>query len=737
MALDEAARLACLADYAVVGSAPEDTFDQLTALGSAFLKLPMCAVNLIGEQEQWTKSAYGLDTGSTPRNLSFCTHTIKGTEPLIVADATGDQRFKANPFVTGDPHIRFYAGVPLINAEGVRLGAFCVLDDHPRHDFSDAEVDLLKKLGAIVIDRLENRRSALNLATADGFAGATALALVLAGADGRIRLWNAAAERMFGYRADQVIGQPLTMIMPERFRAAHVNGLARVVAGGKSTLSGKSVEVVGLRADGSEFPIELSVSVWHGPAGIEIGANLQDITERRSRAAALQHMASHDDLTGLPNRHGFDEALRTYFDDDRAVSLIVLDLDDLKVINDTLGHAVGDLLLQMLAVRLAAATPPNGVLGRLSGDKFGIMLPSDDLIGVSLLAQSLLVAFKEPFDIGGRNLTVSSSIGVAIAPLHGADADQLLVRADLALLRAKKAGGRKYRVFDAGMEEQVAARRAFNDELLQAHANREWELVYQPQLRLSDRRLIGAEALLRWRHPQRGLLAPGAFLPALDKHLLAYDVGCWVLGEACRQLVAWREMGLGLERISVNLFAAQIQAGTLGEVVADTLERHALRPQDLELEITETIVLRHDDEALEPLRDLHASGVSIAFDDFGTGYASLSTLKRFPLSRLKIDRSFVQDIESEPHSAAIVAGVASIGKALDLLVIAEGIETEQQAAVVRKLGCDQGQGYLYGKPMDAATFERTYLAERCPDREDREGALDRGDRSSVGSLLYA
>mgnify|MGYP002651014040 CR=1 FL=1 len=710
MAPEEARRLACLADYAVMGTAPEDTFDRLTALGSAFLKLPMCAVNLIGEDEQWTKSAHGLNTGSRPRALSFCTHTIEGVEPLIVADAADDDRFRSNPYVVGEPGIRFYAGVPLINPEGLRLGAFCVLDHHPHPEFGEAEIDLLGKLGAIATERLETRRNTINLAAADGFAGATALALVLAGADGRIKLWNAAAERMFGYPSDQMIGQPLTIIMPERFRAAHVNGLARVVAGGTSTLSGKSVEVVGLRADGSEFPVELSVSVWQGPAGVEIGANLQDITERRARAAALQHMASHDELTGIPNRHGLDERLAPYFAGDLPVSLIVLDLDDFKLVNDTLGHAVGDLLLQMVAVRLASVMPVDGVLVRLSGDKFGIMLPGDDLIGVSYLARSLLAAFRDPFDIGARNLTVSFSIGAAIAPLHAVDAEQLLVRADLALLDAKKAGGRTFRVFNAGMEEQIAARRAFNDELLRAHAEREWELVYQPQVRLSDHRLIGAEALLRWRHPTRGLLAPGAFLLALEKHLLAYDVGCWVLDEACRQLVARRANGLALERISVNLFAAQIEAGTLSEVVATTLERHALRPQDLELEITETIVLRHDDEALAPLRHLHECGVSIAFDDFGTGYASLSTLKRFPLSRLKIDRSFVHDIEREPHSVAIVAGVASIGQALDLSVIAEGIETAEQARVVQKLGCTEGQGYLYGKPLDAASFERSAVA---------------------------
>lgn len=722
MAFDEAVRLAALTEYGVVGTAPEETFDRLTALGSVFLHLPMCAVNLIGADEQWTKSAHGLEPGSTPRHLSFCTHTIQGTEPLIVPDAAQDGRFRSNPFVTDAPHVRFYAGVPLINAEGQRLGAFCVLGDQPRYDFGTAEIDLLQKLAAIVTDRLETRRSTINLAAADGFAGATALALVLAGADGRVRLWNAAAERMFGYSADQMIGEPLTTIMPERFRAAHVNGLTRVVAGGTSTLSGKSVEVTGLRADGSEFPVELSVSVWQGPAGVEIGANLQDITERRARAAALQHMALHDNLTGLPNRHGFEDKLREQFVSGDAVSLIALDIDELKVINDTFGNAVGDLLLQMVAVRLLAIIPADGVLARIGGDSFGVLLPGDDPIRVSHVARTMLSATRETFAVGERNLTVSFSIGVAVAPLHGAEPAQLRVRADLALLEAKKAGGRTFRMFNAGMEEQVAARRAFNDELLQAHARGEWELAYQPQVCLSDQRLIGAEALLRWRHPQRGLLAPGAFLPALEKHLLAYDVGCWVLDEACRQLVAWRAKGLALERISVNLFAAQIAAGTLNEVVAATLERHALRPQDLELEITETIVLRHDDEALEPLRQLHESGVSIAFDDFGTGFASLSTLKRFPLSRLKIDRSFVSDIEREPHSVAIVSGVASIGRALELCVIAEGIETEQQAAVVGKLGCTEGQGYLFGKPMDSATFEQMSFAN---------------DARSVGGLLVA
>ncbi len=711
---DEDARLACLPEYDILSTQPEAEYDELTRLAAETFDAPICLVSIIGRDVQWLKAHCGLDADRTARDVSFCTHTILSAEPLIVLDATGDKRFADNPFVTGEPHIRFYAGAPIINQDGVRLGAFCILDQAPRTGFGEAERRLLVKFARIVSERLDARRAARKGVAIGSFAEATGMALVTADASGLITFWNAAAETMFGYERSEAIGRSLDIIMPERFRANHRSGLDRLAAGGKSSLNGKSVEVVARHRDGREFPIELVIAAWKGRAGLEFGAHVCDISDRRAREAKLHHLAHHDDLTGLLTRNGFRERVSDCLHDHGAASLLVLDLDSFKSVNDNLGHAIGDALLQTIAVRMTACLDGGGVIGRLGGDEFALLLScGSDVIAARSMAQTLLEAFSAPFQIAGHDLQIGTSIGIAVAPLHAADSEELLVRADLALLRAKSDGGRTYRLFDAGMSNELAVKRAFKDELRQAYLKGQWTLFYQPQVLLSDSKLVGAEALLRWQHPTRGLLLPGVFMPVLETHLLAYEVGCWVIDEACRQLTEWRLNGVLLDRISVNLFAAQVRAGTLEAVVSAALQRHGLKPTDLELEITETIVLGHDDGALEPLRRLHDLGVAIAFDDFGTGFASLSTLKRFPLSRLKIDRSFVEDICKEPHSIAIVRAVAAMGESLGLQVIAEGIETIEQANAVAALGCDEGQGYLYGRPVDGIAF-----AIKCNEKQN-------------------
>jgi diguanylate cyclase (GGDEF)-like protein/PAS domain S-box-containing protein len=706
--VDEEARLACLPGYDIFGTEPEAEYDQLTELAAETFDVPICLVTIIGRDEQWLKAHYGFDANRISRDVSFCTHTILASQPLIVLDATTDERFCENPSVTGEPHIRFYAGAPIINQDGIHLGAFCILDQVAHAAFGEVEQRLLVKFAKIVSERIDLRGLARKSVAVGSFAEATGMALITADAFGLITFWNDAAEAVFGHTRSEALGHSLDIIMPERFRANHRSGLARLAAGGRPSLAGKGVEVVAMHRDGREFPVELLIAAWQGRLGLEFGAHAQDISDRRAREAKLQHLAHHDDLTGLLNRNGFRKRIDDCLRDRGSASLLVLDLDSFKSVNDNLGHAVGDALLQTIAIRMTACLDGGGVIGRLGGDEFGLLLSrGSDEIAAQAMAQTLLEAFSAPFEIAGHNLQIGTSIGIAAVPLHANDSEELLVLADLALLRSKSAGGRTYRMFDAGMSNQLAAKRAFRDEMRQAYLERQWALFYQPQVRLSDGRLIGAEALLRWQHPKRGLLLPGAFMPVLETHLLAYELGCWVIDDACRQLAEWRFDGVRLDRISVNLFAVQVRAGTLEAVVSEALERHGLQPSDLELEITETIVLGHDDGALQPLRRLHDLGVALAFDDFGTGFASLSTLKRFPLSRLKIDRSFVEDICAEPHSKAIVRAVAAMGQSLGLRIIAEGIETVEQAEAVAELGCDEGQGYLYGRPMDSKTFARS------------------------------
>ena len=523
------------------------------------------------------------------------------------------------------------------------------------------------------------------------------MAIITTTETGLISFWNAAAAEMFGHSFEEARGENIAFIVPERFRADHDRGMERIAAGGAPRLVGKAVEVVGLHRDGREFPIEIALSTWQSPNGREFGAQIQDISARHARDVKLRHLASHDPLTGLPNRRAFcerlDEALEA-----GPVAVLMLDLDGFKSINDTLGHLVGDDLLRLVAVRLKARLGYDAMLARIGGDEFAALVPDcADPVQVRTIAAALTHAFETDFSVGGHELRLTTGVGFALAPLHASASEELMLRADLALLAAKKRAP-CIRMFDRGLENKLSAQRAFQDEVRQAMLQKEWELHYQPQVRLIDNELVGAEALLRWHHPTRGLISPALFLDTLEKHSVAEEVGRWVLDKACAQMKVWRASGVAIPMISVNLFAIQLRSGGLDKIVFDTLERHGLSPGDLELELTEKIALRQDARSLQELRVLRRAGVRLSFDDFGTGFASLTTIKSFAVDKLKIDRSFVGDLPGNRHSRAIVSGVLHLARELGLAVTAEGVATVDQSQTLIELGCVIGQGYLWGLP---------------------------------------
>lgn len=705
---DETGRLAALHRYDLFGSPPEPDFDKMTALGAELFEAPICAIVLVAEDHLWLKSHHGTDLTILAKAKSFCSEAIGDSAPLLVADATTDPRFAHSELVQL-AGIRAYAGAPLTTADGHRIGTFCVLDTITRQ-FTPQHAAMLTRMAGIVVDLFERRYGDRVSEILAPFAQGAHMALITTDAAGRVSFWNVGAEEMFGYSRAEMTGQDMARIVPPRFRGSHPDGFARVAAGAESNLAGRPLELMALRSDGSEFPIELFLTIWRGPLGVGFGAQIQDISERRSREEQLEYRANHDPLTGLLNRTAFKACVSAHLRKNASAAVIVFDLDGFKTVNDDLGHATGDALLQALALRTLAFTRDGEVVARLGGDEFALLLADGSELGaIRERAKTLLELINRPFAVNGYQLKLAGSVGIAIAPLQARDTEALLIRADLALFKAKNDGGSRYRIFDTGMEKQLAATRVFQDELRHAFAKQQFELHFQPQVSLADGRLVGAEALLRWRHPTLGLLFPKAFLSILETHALAFQTGGWVLDEACRTLAQWRLAGLSGIRMGVNLFAAQLHAGMLVETVETTLARHGLAPADLELEITETIALRQDRRELDPLRTLHMRGVGIAFDDFGTGFASLSALKTFPLSRLKIDRSFVQDVVSDAHSQAIIKGVATIGRNLGINVIAEGIETRAQAAALREAGCDAGQGFLYGRGVPADAFLARYL----------------------------
>ncbi|MDP4003895.1 bifunctional diguanylate cyclase/phosphodiesterase [Methylobacterium sp. NEAU K] len=562
-----------------------------------------------------------------------------------------------------------------------------------------------------------------------GFANATELALLAINQEGRIRFANRASAALFGYTIDALLGAPFELILPERMHAAHKASLARIFAGDEAKLVGRStIELIVQRKDGSACPVEIALSLWHDDRGPNLGAIIRDISERRRRDAGLLRLAHQDALTGLINRRRFEVLLNDLYRHGKAAAVLLFDLDGFKAVNDSLGHAVGDGLLQAIASRVPAELPRRAVMARLGGDEFAVLLPgTGDPLAARACAAAILTALADPVMVEAHVLRVGASIGFALAPDHGRDGEELIASADLALYRAKQDGGGSARIFLPDMRHAALARRNTQDELMRALHGDELVLHYQPQVCLASGRLVGAEALIRWQHPRQGLLLPGAFLPAIKMSSLALPVGAWVLDAACRQVAAWRAQGLAPFRVGANLFSAQFKAGNLVREVADALARHRIAPEALELEITERVALQNDDRTLGTIRDLRALGVRIAFDDFGTGYASLSTLKRFPLTTLKIDRTFVSDLLTQAKDAAITRAIIRMSNDLGLDTVAEGIETHGQEVALRALGCTVGQGFHYGRPMPAAA-----LADLLTDPPGGDGWSTGPDLSAAG-----
>jgi diguanylate cyclase (GGDEF)-like protein len=438
----------------------------------------------------------------------------------------------------------------------------------------------------------------------------------------------------------------------------------------------------------------------------------QDITEQRQSEAKISHMARHDALTGLPNRVLLNERLghglaRTRRGEIVAVHL--LDLDRFKNVNDTLGHPAGDKLLQMVTERLQLVARDTDTVARMGGDEFaivqaGIVQPSD----ATALALRTIEEVSKPYTIEGQHVIIGTSVGIAVGPVDGATPDHLIRNADLALYRAKDDGRGTFRFFERGMDAQMHDRRAMECELRGALTRNEFEVHYQPVMDLQRDDVRGFEALLRWRHPQKGLLLPGDFIPLAEEIGFIVPLGEWVLREACREAASWPD---GLE-VAVNLSPVQFGTPGLVQVVVEALASSGLDPARLELEITETTLLQDSELTLSTLYQLRELGVRIAMDDFGTGYSSLSYLQSFPFDKIKIDRSFISDIVDGTGSLNIVRAVAAMAKGLGMSTTAEGVETIEQLEAVRTEGCGMVQGYLFSKPLPASEIERLYLSRR-------------------------
>jgi len=441
-------------------------------------------------------------------------------------------------------------------------------------------------------------------------------------------------------------------------------------------------------------------------------ATHEDVTEQRRAEERITHLAHYDALTDLPNRTLFHEQLKRELPQaapDRQLAVLYIDIDEFKSVNDSLGHMIGDELLKSVAVSLSTCVRGTDFVARLGGDEFAIVQTGvTSTADVTDLVHRIYDAIRAPYECLGHQVTTDASIGIALAPQDGADLDQILKNADLAMYAAKAAGRRTHRFFEPDMDAQVRARRVLEIDLRQAIIDGGLEVYYQPCLDLQDNRITGCEALLRWRHPQRGMISPADFVPIAEETGLINQLGEWVLTTACMEAASWPDD----IRLAVNVSPVQFKSGTLALKVIAALAASGLAASRLELEITEAVLIRDDDAALAVLHQLRAIGVRIALDDFGTGYSSLAYLQRFPFDKIKIDRCFITDIDAPEGSASIVEAVVNIAAARRMTTTAEGVETEQQRQMLRSLGCSEMQGYLFSAPKPAADVKQLLLTHR-------------------------
>jgi diguanylate cyclase (GGDEF)-like protein len=431
-------------------------------------------------------------------------------------------------------------------------------------------------------------------------------------------------------------------------------------------------------------------------------ATHEDITERRASEARISHMALHDALTGLPNRLFYREQMEDrlkHLGRDNKFSVLCLDLDHFKSVNDTLGHPFGDKLLRQVADRMRDCLRDGDTIARLGGDEFAVLQANmKDPNDAVMLSARLIEALSAPYDLDGHQVVVGASIGIAIAPTDANDPDTLLKSADMALYRAKADGRGNYRFFEAAMDAQLQARRVMELDLRKALGEGEFEVFYQPLVNVISGEITSFEALVRWNHPERGMIAPLDFIPLAEETGLIVPIGEWILREACNEAMKWPSD----IRIAVNLSPAQFRVRSLTQMVMAALAYSGLAAHRLELEITESILLVDNDKTLATLHQLRALGVRISMDDFGTGYSSLSYLRSFPFDKIKIDRSFVHGVNASADSKAIIRAVTGLGASLGMTTTGEGVETLSEFEYLREQGCTEAQGYLFGKAAPAS-----------------------------------
>jgi diguanylate cyclase (GGDEF)-like protein/PAS domain S-box-containing protein len=664
------------------------------------------------------------DAASPHHNLLF--YTLLVNEPVVFSNVAADPRVNGDHLL-GVHHVDAGISLPIPGRDDP-YGVLTVYSERQR-TFTTDEIEFLRAVadltGAMIasarIDDARRRAEQARVETEDRFRALVenaAEGIALLDANGNFLYSSPSTERVLGYGENALLGRNFAeLVHPSDLEHARKKLRELLAEPGREERG----ELRLLHAGNAWIWIDGTyTNLLHNPAVRAIVVNYRDVTERKIAEEQLQHLAYRDSLTDLPNRFLFHDRLQHAMDyarrRGRGLAVMYLDLDRFKVVNDTLGHTIGDELLQVVARRLRDALRTDDTIARLGGDELGVILNDMERAeDAGHVAHKLLQTLRDPVSAGGHELHVTASIGIALFPSDGDDVETLIKHADAALYRAKDLGRDRAQLFASSMNARYRQRLELELDLHRALTRNEFTLHFQPLCDRATRTIRGFEALIRWQRPQHGVVPPADFIHVAEETRLIVPLGEWALDAACHQLRQWRDAGLPHFRVAVNLSAHEIAHPGFIHVVHDVLTRYELAPEDLELEITESAALQNLEWTLSVLDQLRTLGVRIAIDDFGTGQSSLVYLKRLPVHTLKIDREFLRDVRSEASDAAILESIIHLGHSLGLYVVAEGVELEDDRALLEQQECDGFQGYLFGKPMEASRVGEFLAQFRYPD----------------------